>query len=459
MAEPIDISPPPEGTSPTDSPLPETLPTAPSTGGRDDSADTLTLNRRGWLRRVGGGALEMALNPFGRLLGGGAAAGWSRKAGGAELVRRPLRFPHDLGAHPEQRTEWWYVTGWLSPGNEPVATTSTAAPTGSATATSPTPTPRWGFQLTFFRSRTDVAPDHPSAFAARQLIMAHAALTELPGTAAGPGSSDGQGGRLRHDQRIARAGFQLAEAAQGDLDVKLRDWTLRRQGPADTAPLLAHLPTAAGFTLDLTLQPTQPRLLQGQDGWSSKGPGEQHASFYYSEPQLHVGGRLDSGSGLQPVHGRAWLDHEWSESVLAPEAVGWDWIGFNLLHGGALTAFRLRRADGSALWAGGSWRAAGTAPGAGNGTPRIFTPDEVRFTPLRHWRSPVTGTRYPVEWRIETPAGTCRVRALLDAQELDSRTSTGTIYWEGLSELLDASGRRVGLGYLELTGYAGTLQL
>ena len=45
------------------------------------------------------------------------------------------------------------------------------------------------------------------------------------------------------------------------------------------------------------------------------------------------------------------------------------------------------------------------------------------------------------------------------AQELDSRASTGAIYWEGLSELLDESGRRVGLGYLEMTGYAARLRL
>ena len=42
------------------------------------------------------------------------------------------------------------------------------------------------------------------------------------------------------------------------------------------------------------------------------------------------------------------------------------------------------------------------------------------------------------------------MRALLDDQELDSRTSTGAIYWEGLSLLVDASGAPVGRGYLEI---------
>ena len=64
-----------------------------------------------------------------------------------------------------------------------------------------------------------------------------------------------------------------------------------------------------------------------------------------------------------------------------------------------------------------------------------------------------------MEWSIETPAGRHGVRALLDAQELDSRASTGAVYWEGLSDLLDSNGSRVGRGYLEMTGYAGALRI
>jgi len=48
---------------------------------------------------------------------------------------------------------------------------------------------------------------------------------------------------------------------------------------------------------------------------------------------------------------------------------------------------------------------------------------------------------------------------LQDDQELDSRASTGAIYWEGLSALRTDDGRAVGWGYLELTGYAGQLRL
>ena len=90
---------------------------------------------------------------------------------------------------------------------------------------------------------------------------------------------------------------------------------------------------------------------------------------------------------------------------------------------------------------------------------RNFSPDELLFTPLRSWTSPVTSARYPVHWRVQTPVGTFELRSLLDAQELDSRASTGTVYWEGLTEWLDASGTRRGLGYLEMTGRAQPLRL
>ena len=46
-------------------------------------------------------------------------------------------------------------------------------------------------------------------------------------------------------------------------------------------------------------------------------------------------------------------------------------------------------------------------------------------------------TSYPVEWIVHTPAVFYTVKAVIDNQELDSRQSTGTIYQEGLTELVD----------------------
>ncbi len=282
--------------------------------------------------------------------------------------------------------------------------------------------------------------DHPSRFAATQLISAHAAVTDL------------QAGVIRHDQRIARPGFGLAQAGSGDTRAGIRDWQLLREDvPAGGMAYRARA-VAESFGFALALQTTQPVLLQGQEGWSRKGPDAAQASHYYSQPQLAAAGELRLAGKRLAVRGKAWLDHEWSDSLLDPQAVGWDWIGINLDDGSALTAFQLRRADGSALYAGGSHRRPGEAS-------RSFEPHEVVFEAGRRWTSLASQARYPVSWKVATPAGQFEVRSLLDDQELDSRASTGTVYWEGLSDLLDATGRRVGRGYLEMTGYAGRMAL
>jgi predicted secreted hydrolase len=341
-----------------------------------------------------------------------------------EATRRPLVFPRDHGAHPEFGIEWWYATGWLREG----------AADGA---------PQFGFQLTFFRSATGLAEGVASRFAARQLLFAHAALSDLGAR------------KLVHAERIARWNGQLAapqaHASIEDTRVRLDAWRFERDASAGYRATLAD--ENAGFGFTLTLAPTQPLLLQGDGGFSRKGPREANASHYYSQPQLAVTGELAQGTApARRVAGRAWLDHEWSGSLMPEGALGWDWIGINLADSGALTAFRLRDAQGGAVWAGGSHRA------TGGGAVRAFRSDEVRFEPLAWWTSAATGARYPVRWAVDCPAGRFEVRALLDAQELDSRGSTGSVYWEGLSELL-ADGRRAGLGYLEMTGYAGALLL
>ncbi len=363
-------------------------------------------SRRRWLTQAAASAAALAL-----------------PATAAALPPRSLVLPRDFGSHPEMGTEWWYITGQVRAQGRLL-----------------------GFQLTFFRSRVPSTQSLRSAFAARQLIFAHAALTDVAGR------------RQLHAQRSARAGQGLAHALEGDTDVQLGDWYLRRSpgAPGVGNRYEAHL-AGEGFALDLQLTTTQPVLLQGQGGLSRKGPETEQASYYYSQPQLAVSGQITlDGRKLDIAttpSNRAWLDHEVSDALMHREAQGWDWIGMNLDDGSALTAFRLRRQDASSLWAGGSWRAPQQAA-------RIFTPQEVVFTPLRWWTSPASGARYPVAWRVATPVGAWEVQALLDAQELDSRASTGAIYWEGLCDLREAEGGALrGRGYLEMTGYAQRLKL
>jgi len=354
------------------------------------------------------------------------AAGSATRAALAQQARlRTLAFPRDHGAHPEFGVEWWYATGWLRRD-------------GAASAP-----PQWGFQLTFFRTRTGLAETLPGRFAPRQLLFAHAALTDLAAE------------RLSHAERIVRwtgeGATPRAAAAVDDTRVRVGGWRFERGGNGRYQCMLGD--EGAGFSWRLALAPTQPLLLQGNAGFSRKGPDPDNASHYYSQPQLEVTGELATGpQARHAVRGRAWLDHEWSGSLMPERAVGWDWIGINLDDGGALMAFRLRDAQGAPVWAGGTLRTP-------DGTARSFASHEVRFEPLAWWTSAATRARYAVRWRIACPAGTFELRALVDAQELDARASTGTVYWEGLSELLGADGRRLGLGYLEMTGYAAPLRL
>jgi len=323
-----------------------------------------------------------------------------------------LRFPQDEGSHPDFRTEWWYVTGWLEVERRASV----------------------GFQITFFRVRPATDESNPSAFTPRQLVIAHAALSEAAR------------GRLVHDQKLARASLGLAGADEGRTRIWIDDWALAQE----TGSYRIRIP-AREFGMDFTLTPTQSPLLQGDNGYSRKGPHPQSASYYYSIPQLRVLGNLTDGKRRSSVSGTAWLDHEWSSSYLDARAAGWDWIGINFDDGSALMAFRMREHSGGALWAGGTKRDK-------SGARRVYAPAEVEFVPLRTWRSPRTGASYPVAWRVDLPDIALVIEPLMEDQEHDTRASVGTVYWEG-AVTAARDGKTVGRGYLELTGYWQPMRL
>ena len=179
------------------------------------------------------------------------------------LRHKALQIPQDLGAHPDFQTEWWYVTGHTQSSN--------AAGT-------------LGFQVTFFRSQLASTQRSGSKLAAKHLLFAHAAVSDVAGKT------------LHSDQRIARwsglpAGSNPADQAWArtdDTGLLLQDWSLTRQSDGR---LRAQM-RAKGFALDLSFTETQPLLLQGQGGVSRKGPSPQHFSYYYSLPQMAVQGQI-----------------------------------------------------------------------------------------------------------------------------------------------------------------------
>ena len=316
-------------------------------------------------------------------LGALPLAAFAAKVEYPRVTPRKLVFPRDHGAHPDFRIEWWYITGWL------------AGPLG--------------FQITFFRARPEEETENPSKFNPRQILFAHAAL------------SDPKRARLLHDQRAARAGFSLAHAELDRTGVWIDDWRLEQNGERYDARIPAR-----DFDLEVSFFARQ-LVLQGEQGFSRKGHRPHEASYYYSRPHLNVLGKLNG----RDVEGSAWLDHEWSSAYMAPEAAGWDWCGINLHDGGSRMAFRMRdKADGTHFGSGGVLK------------------------PLRTWKSPRTGVAYPVEMALDDLV----LKPLMDDQELDSRASTGTIYWEGAVRALRKDAE-VGRGYLELTGYWKPMKL
>ena len=298
-----------------------------------------------------------------------------------------VQFPRDHGAHPDFRQEWWYITGWLK--------------TKSGQDL--------GFQVTFFRARPDIDTPNPSSFTPRQVILAHAAL------------SDPRLARLRHDERAARTALGLAGSREGTTEVWVDDWNLILEKDLYRAKIQAR-----EFSLELQFEAKGKTILQGENGFSRKGHKTNEASYYYSRPHLVASGKANG----EEVIGTAWLDHEWSSQYMASDASGWDWCGINLDDGGALMAFRMRGKDG--------------AP--------VFSPPETSFEVLRTWRSPRTGAEYPVSVRVKTKQRVLRLEPLMDDQELDARASTGTVYWEGAVRAFDGN-NPIGKGYLELTGY------
>ncbi len=319
-----------------------------------------------------------------------------------------LEFPRDHGAHPGYRQEWWYVTGNL------------ADPDGR----------RFGFQLTFFRFAHGTFGEYAeSAWSHAHSWMAHFAISDL------------QGRRLLAFQDYARGALGLAGAAARPFAVWVNGWSARGDaGPGRLAMALDAAVEEAAITLEVVAD--GPPLAQGEEGYSRKDAEGATASWYYSVPGMHASGELRLGDTTYRVSGRAWMDHEWSTEVLSRERAGWDWFALDLDDGAQLMLFQVR--------GGRPFRHAmlRTADGAVKQTETA-----IEMAPIRHWDSPLGGSRYPVGWKFDISEFglELEVTASFDEQELllDFR------YWEGVVDVRGSrEGRAVsGQGYMELTGY------
>jgi predicted secreted hydrolase len=331
---------------------------------------------------------------------------------GPELV-----LPRDHGAHPEYRTEWWYATGLVSDDDRN----------------------RYGFQITIFRQGLD--PRTPASDAStlrtRQILAAHLAIVDI-----------GQQ-RFRHAERLRRADGRLAGFSSKRLELWLDDWSIE-QG-ADGSIRIRSRDSERGIGLNVVLQATRELVAHGDGGYSRKGDDPGNASAYLSWTRMAVAGELEVAARPRVVTGTAWFDHEWGSSQLGAGVVGWDWFSLRLEDGRDLMIYRLRRDDGTA-----DPFSSGTLVTADGEVLRLAAND-VFMEATDVWTSPHSGGRYPSGWRLQLRrlGIDLEVRPLFEASEVDGSRSTGVIYWEGPVEV---GGSADGEGYVELTGYAGTLE-
>jgi predicted secreted hydrolase len=350
---------------------------------------------------------------------------------------RRFVFPRDHGSHPDFKIEWWYLTGHLF------------APRPAATTGGPPPR-RFGFQATFFRrAGPPGTADLNPAFGTAHVFLAHMALVDV------------QTGAFLHEERLNRKGWD-ASAATDTLDLRNGNWTLRLADPADTSAtptLLLQGGVQADVALALTLRPTKPLVVFGENGVSRKGADPTAASYYLTFPRLAAEGTLALTAGTRTetlaVTGEAWMDHEISSSQLSGGQVGWDWLSVQFHDGREVMLYQLRHGDGTADPA-----SSLTWVDAAGRTERMPFALEV----LNRWTSPATGAAYPSRLRVTTTDPATRapvvlaVEPLVRAQELPGSLG-GVPYWEGACRVRDAAGREIGSAYLELTGYARALKL
>lgn len=328
----------------------------------------------------------------------------------------PIVFPDDFGPHTDYQTEWWYYTGNLKTAEGR----------------------HFGYQLTFFRRAllpTDQSPVRSSHLATNQVYMAHFALTDVVDK------------RHYAFEKLGRGAGEIAGAQAVPYRVWLEDWFVEEIHPG-VYRLYAE---QDGIELDIYLTSLKEPILHGLQGYSQKGIDPGNASHYYSQTRLASQGSISIQNRQYQVNGLSWKDHEYSTSALSAGQIGWDWFSIQLDNQYELMVFQIRREDG-------------TIDPFSSGT--LVTPDtepihlskeDFTIEVLDNWTSPRSQAIYPSMWKIQVPSHNLalEVNPYLKDQELNLTY----IYWEGAVAVFgEQNGQSVsGSGYVEMTGYAGSM--
>lgn len=334
-----------------------------------------------------------------------------------------FEFPRDHFSHPDFQTEWWYYTGNLR------------ASDGH----------RFGFELTFFRQAQPLTPQQIAASDATwrpdQIYLAHLALSDIDGK------------RFFHTERLNRAGPGLAGAGIVDQECWNGNWHSKWISLTTGEQDLQAVTKELSFVLRIKTQ--KPFVINGQDGVSRKGPLPGEASYYITCTRFHAAGKLNWAGHEYTVDGAAWMDHEFFTEGSDSDLAGWDWFAIQLDDNQELMLYRLRSKSGTDRFSSGTF-----VDAAGNS--HYLDAGQFHVAPLATWHSQRSGASYPVSWKISVPGLGLELteRTDLNDQELYDRNDPAPPYWEGAVTYggsIKGSPAR-GVGYLEMTGYAGPMR-
>jgi predicted secreted hydrolase len=361
------------------------------------SADT-NLSRRSFA----GGLALLAFGPRQAIAQG--FAGLGSEAGGfaAVVPGKQLIFPADLGAHPEHRIEWWYLTANLLDSS------------GAAC----------GVQWTLFRQALAPGPQQ-EGWANQQIWMGHAAVTRAD--------------THRFTEKFARGGIGQSGVEAKPFRAWIDSWQMRGlDGMSEvTIAPLELAASASDFSYALRLEADEPLVLQGDAGFSKKSERGQ-ASYYFSQPFYRADGTITMDGKPVQVSGSAWMDREWSSQPLASDQTGWDWFSLHLSSGEKLMLFRLRNADGQHYFSGNWIERDGNSAQLGS----------ADITMIPTTSTEVGGRTLPTTWSIAIAGRGLRI----ETTPLNAKAwmATSFPYWEGP---ISFRGSHAGVGYLEMTGY------
>ncbi|GAB2525604.1 lipocalin-like domain-containing protein [Microbulbifer agarilyticus] len=317
----------------------------------------------------------------------------------------PVVFPQDMGAHPEFRLEWWYLTANLEDADGE----------------------QFGVQWTLFRNGIKPGPyssgeqERKLDWRRNEVWFAHAAVSRP--------------NQHWFADRAARGGNGQADVTAEPFRAWIDHWQLA----SDQDGVWTLKVVEPEFRFRLRIQPRLPPIFHGEQGFSTKS-AEGGGSMYFSYPDLAIEGEvaiLDNEETVTfNVKGQGWFDREWSSQYLKEDQTGWDWMALHLDDKRHLMVFRVRGAE--------DFYSATLVAADGTMTP--LKPGDFTLTSMDY-----RNTRYgrvPVVWRLTVPSANLE----LDVHSWPGEYwNTGAMrYWEGP---VTVKGSHSGAGYLEMTGY------